>query len=163
MQRWGEASTAGQHLVLPSVMEHQLQLHTIPFLIFLISGCPGLRGWLEPTAEGKRWYSDGVCVWSRTDTPGLRWCRAGYSAATPAAIMPAGLTGVTENKSERSYELLSADRAVQPVSAASQSVYWGPFSGGHPQHSNILQWPSWSSLYRPRIQSLTPASLVTKQ
>ena len=53
--------------------------------------------------------------------------------------MPAGLTGVTENKSERSYELLSADRAVQPVSAASQSVYWGPFSGGHPQHSNILQ------------------------
>ena len=58
----GEASTAGQHLVLPSVMEHQLQLHTKPFLIFLISGCPGLRGWLEPTAEGERWYSVMVCV-----------------------------------------------------------------------------------------------------
>ena len=64
----GGGSTAGQHLVLPRVMEHQLQLHTIPFLIFLISGCPGLRGWLEPTAEGERWYSDGVCVYVKPDS-----------------------------------------------------------------------------------------------
>ena len=47
--------------ILYCLVLHHTKLHT-PFLIFLISGCPGLRGWLEPTAEGERWYSDGVCV-----------------------------------------------------------------------------------------------------
>ena len=96
-------------------------LSTSTFLIFLISGCPGLRGWLSCPVQAR----DGVPVPARTP---------GYTAVQCPA--------------QNRWDLFQ--RRVEP-SAASQSVYWDPSQVVNPGVDSdkiFFEFPQIISTYR---------------